>query len=104
MQRVEYVRAIGRLFRQHEDSSIFASLPGAGCRLAPRLLAEWGDERERYTGAAGVQALAGPAPVVVQGGQYRRVHQGTGGVTPCGGRLYQFAREDVRFEGWGRVY
>src|SRR5260221_133282 len=47
----EYDRAMGRRFRQHEDSSIFASVPGAGCRLAPRLFAEWGDERARYTGA-----------------------------------------------------
>ena len=102
-QLAEYDRAIGRLFRQPEDSSIFASLPGAGCRLAPRLLAEWGDERERYTGAAGVQALAGTAPGVVQSGQYRRVHQRTGCVKPLRAALYHLARESLLFQDWARA-
>ncbi|TYP52445.1 transposase [Thermosediminibacter litoriperuensis] len=37
----EYDREIERLFNLHFDSKLFASLPGAGSRLAPRLLAEW---------------------------------------------------------------
>lgn len=36
----EYDREIERLFKLHSDSKLFASLPGAGLRLAPRLLAE----------------------------------------------------------------
>jgi transposase len=37
-----YDKEISELFLTHADSQIFASLPGAGKRLAPRLLAEWG--------------------------------------------------------------
>jgi hypothetical protein len=48
---VHQVRAddqeIQRLFLQHADQVVFASLPGAGKRLAPRLLAEWGEDRRR---------------------------------------------------------
>jgi len=47
----------------HADSDAFSSLPGAGKRLALRLLAEWGDDRARYTDATSVQALAGTSPV-----------------------------------------
>ncbi|GAW92459.1 transposase IS111A/IS1328/IS1533 [Calderihabitans maritimus] len=35
----EYDKEIQRLFKLHSDSKLFASLPGAGLRLAPRLLA-----------------------------------------------------------------
>jgi len=40
-----YDEEIERLFLSHSDSMIFRSIPGAGKRLAPRLLAEWGDDR-----------------------------------------------------------
>jgi transposase len=47
-QIAAYDQAIGELCAQHADAALFASLPGAGKRLAPRLLAEWGDDRARY--------------------------------------------------------
>lgn len=55
----QYDEEITRLFECHLDSVIFASLPGAGTRLARRLLAGWGEDRGRYDNAAAVQALAG---------------------------------------------
>ena len=77
-QLLEYDRAIGKLFHQHADSALFASLPGAGRRLAPRLFAEWGEDRTRFSSAAQLQALAGTAPVVGESGASRRVRQRTG--------------------------
>jgi transposase len=62
-QIAAYDKEITRLFLTHPDSSLFGGLPGAGKRLAPRLLAEWGDDRTRYTSNRSVQALAGTAPV-----------------------------------------
>ena len=70
-----YDREISRVFAQHADSAAFASLPRAGTRLAPRLLAAWGDDRGRYADAASVQALAGASPVVFQSGNYASVHK-----------------------------
>lgn len=69
----------GHHYAQHADAPLFASLPGAGKRLAPRLLAEWGDDRSRYLDASQVQAVAGTAPVLVA---YRRVHRRTACVQP----------------------
>jgi transposase len=103
-QLLDYDRAIGELFRQHEDSVLFASLPGAGRRLAPRLLAEWGDDRTRFSNAAQLQALAGTAPVVIQSGASRRVRQRTGCVKPLRAALYQLARESLLFEDWAHAY
>src|SRR5215472_3611457 len=62
----EYDEAIHELFLRHADSGIFLSLPRAGKRLAPRLLAEIGDSRERYPDAANLQALAGTSPVILE--------------------------------------
>ena len=58
-----YDQEIERLFLTHADSRLIRSLPRAGKRLAPRLLAELGDDRSRYQNAASLQALAGTSPV-----------------------------------------
>src|SRR5260221_144662 len=71
----EYDGEITRLFLSHPDSSLFASLPRAGKRLAPRLLAGWGDDRERYVSAASVQALAGASALAYESGNYSRAHR-----------------------------
>jgi transposase len=97
-QLLEYDRAMGEPFGQHEDSALFGSLPGAGRRRAPRLFAEWGDDRARFSSAAQLQALAGTAPVVVQSRTSRRVRQRTGCVKPLRAALYQLARESLLFE------
>jgi transposase len=59
-----YDKEIKRLFLTHADSQMFAHLPRAGKRLAPRLLAEIGDDRDRYENATSLQALAGTPPVL----------------------------------------
>jgi transposase len=103
-QVVDYDQAIQTLFVQHTDSALFQSLPGAAKRLAPRLLAEWGEDRERYTQASSVQARAGTAPVLYQSGQYRRVRQRAGCCKPFRAALYQFAAQSRLQEGWTRDY
>lgn len=62
------------LFRQHPDHDIFASLPGAGEFLAPALLVQFGDHRDRFPAAADVQALAGTVPATAQSGKARHIH------------------------------
>ncbi len=51
---------------------MFGWLPGVGEKLGPRLLAELGDDRERFDSAEGLQSYAGTAPVSYQSGQIRR--------------------------------
>jgi len=52
----EYDKEIERLFKLHSDSKFFASLPGAVLRLAPRLLAEWEDDKECFFKTSVVQS------------------------------------------------
>lgn len=100
----EYDKEIERLFKLHFDSKLFTSLPGAGLRLAPRLLAEWGDDRQRFLNASTVQALAGTSPVLYQSGKYRFAKQRKSCVKPFRNALHQFAYQTVRWVGWAREY
>jgi transposase len=69
----EYRQRIAELFRDHPDHDIFGSLPGAGEKLAPRLLAECGDNRAEFDSPQALQCYAGTAPVSFQSGKMHRV-------------------------------
>ena len=47
-----YRQRIEELFGRHPDHDLFGSLPGAGPKLAPRLLSEIGDDRDRFAGSS----------------------------------------------------
>lgn len=103
-QIAAYEKEIERLFLTHADRQIFESLPGAGKRLAPRLLAELGDDRTRYTACAQIQALAGTAPVLYQSGNYKKAHRRYACLKPLRNALYQFARTSRQQESWADEY
>lgn len=100
----EYDAAIQRLFTAHSDSVIFASLPGAGKRLAPRLLAEWGTDRARYATHESIGALAGTSPVPFQTGRYSRPRKRNACVKPFRDAMYRFAWQSVLVEPWAKEY
>jgi transposase len=103
-QIAEYEKVIQQLFLSHADSEIFESLPRAGKRLAPRLLAEIGEERKRYAGAASLQALAGTSPVIFQSGTYTRIHRRHACNKPLRNTLHQFAWQTTQSEPWALEY
>jgi len=65
----EFNRQIQEAAEAHPDFFIFDSLPGAGAALAPRLLAAFGSQRERYENASEVQTWSGIAPVKSRSGK-----------------------------------
>lgn len=67
-------KQIEKLMDQHPDAALFRSLPGAGPCLAPRLLAAFGTQRDRFASAAEVAQFYGIAPVVRQSGETKTVH------------------------------
>jgi transposase len=103
-QIASYDKEITALFLTHADDEIFSSLPGAGKRLAPRLLAEWGDDRTRYTGSPSIQALAGTAPVAFQSGKYAKAHKRYACMKRLCNVLHQFAWQSTKQEAWAREY
>src|SRR4029453_4579864 len=58
-----YRAQIEKLFAEHPDHDLFGSLPGAGPKIAPRLLGEMGSDRSRFEDPSALQCLAGTAPV-----------------------------------------
>jgi len=73
-QLQEYRREIQRLFQEHPDHDLFGSLPGAGEKLAPRLLSEMGSDRSLFESAQALQCYVGTAPVSFQSGQVHQVY------------------------------
>jgi transposase len=103
-QIAQYDKEIDTLFLTHEDHEIFESLPRAGQRLAPRLLAEIGDDRKRYQDAGSLQALGGTSPVLYQSGSYSKAHRRLGCIKPLRNALHQFAWQTTQSEPWARDY
>lgn len=62
-------RKIAELFKNHPDHFIFTGLPGGGPALAPRLLALFGDDRDRFDSAEQVQIVTGIAPLIESSGK-----------------------------------
>lgn len=67
-------KAIAQLFDSLPDAALFRSFPGAGPALAPRLLAAFGSNRDRYPTAGNLQCASGIAPVTEQSGDHEWVH------------------------------
>jgi transposase len=103
-QIAQYDKEIATLFLTHEDHTIFESLPRAGQRLAPRLLAEIGDDRQRYQDASSLQALGGTSPVLFQSGTYSKAHRRMACIKPLRNALHQFAWQSTQSEPWARDY
>lgn len=72
-ERVLTEREIKKLFAAHPDAPIFDSLPGAGDRLAPALLAKFGDDRHRFPTTQILQSVAGTCPYTKQSGKRKKV-------------------------------
>src|SRR6266849_6284054 len=103
-QIAAYDKEIEQLFLSHEDNVVFSSLPRAGKRLAPRLLAEIGDDPARYETAASLQALGGTSPVLFQSGSYSKHHRRLGCIKPLRNALHQFAWQTTQSEPWAMQY
>jgi transposase len=103
-QIAQYDKEIEALFLTHPDHEIFESLPRAGQHLAPRLLAEIGEDRLRYQNAGSLQALAGTSPVLFQSGMYAKAHRRLGCIKPLRNALHQFAWQTTLSEPWATDY
>jgi transposase len=69
----EFDYAIDSVVAEHPDAEIFASFPGVGPVLTAVLLAEIGEDRNRYPSAQTLLAESGLAPVTRSSGRSRSV-------------------------------
>ena len=95
---------IKKLFRAHADKDIFWSLPGAADNLAPRILAELGENQKRYKGYSQVQAEAGTVPVTKSSGKSHHVSFRYGCKKPFRATMQQLAFCSLKRCDWARSY
>jgi transposase len=100
----ELERRIEELVAAHPDRAIFASLPGAGPAMLPRLLAAFGTQRERFPSAQQLQCYAGIAPVTRSSGKSKSVHCRFGCPKFLRQTFHEWAWISTRFCPWARAY
>lgn len=100
----EYDQRISACFARQPDAALFASFPGAGAQLAPRLLVAFGPDRERYPSATSVQKYTGIAPVTVRSGNTCVTHWRWHCPTFLRQSFHEFARCSVGQSRWARAY
>jgi transposase len=100
----EFDQQIGKAFNEHEDHELFASFPGAGPVLAPRLLATLGSERERYAQSSNLQRFSGIAPVTKQSGGKCHIHRRYLCPTFFKQTFHEYAKESILHSRWAAAY
>jgi transposase len=100
----ELDRKIEEAAAAHPDFFIFDSLPGAGAALAPRLLAAFGSQRERYGNAQELQSYSGIAPVTVRSGKKKWVHFRWAAPKFLRQSFHEWAGHSIMYSAWARSY
>ena len=100
----EFDRQIAAAYGAHPDRAIFASLPGAGPVLGPRLLASLGADRERFASGASVQCYTGVAPVTKRSGGSCHIHRRYCCPKFLRQTFHEYARESVLWSRWAAAF
>lgn len=99
-----YDQKISAAFATHQDAPIFASFPGAGEQLAPRLAAAFGTDRNRFDGAVAVAAFTGIAPVLHRSGKTVTVHMRWACPKFVRQTFHEYARVSIGQSAWARAF
>ena len=98
-----YDQKIAVLFDEHDDSTLFGSFPGAGPALAPRLLAAFGSNRDRFECASQLQELSGIAPVTQKSGEAISIHWRLACSKFLRQTFHEFAGRSILQSDWARA-
>jgi transposase len=99
-----YDQHIADTYAAHPDRDIFASLPGAGAVLAPRLLAALGTQRDRFACANDLQSHSGIAPVTKKSGGSCSIHRRYRCPTFKKQSFHEYAKESILCCRWAAAY
>jgi transposase len=91
-------------YSRHAENFLYASLPGAGAALEPRLLVAMGTDRDRYQTAAEVQSYSGIAPVTERTGRSNWVHYRFACPKFLRQSFHEFASHSIGQSEWARAY
>ena len=97
-------RQIAQAYAAHPDRHIFASLPGAGPVLGPRLLTTMGAQRERFAAHTQLQHYTGIAPVTKKSGGSCYIHRRYLCPTFHKQTFHEYAKESILWCRWAAAY
>jgi hypothetical protein len=97
-------KRIKQLVEGHPDSALFASLPGAGAVLVPRLIVAFGTQRDRFQQAHEMECLSGIAPVTKSSGRSKLVQFRRACPKFLRQTFHEFAACSIHQSEWARVY
>ena len=100
----QFDAAIIEQHKLHPDHAIFDSFPGAGDFLAPRLLAVFGSDRERWNNASDIQKFSGIAPVTKRSGQSCSIHRRYACPKFILQTFHEYAAISLQFSVWAKAY
>jgi len=103
-EKKQALQQVQTLYHQHPDQPIFASLPGAGELLQPKLLVMFGEDRARFPAPQDIRALAGTCPVTKQSGKRRRIQFRRACNHSFRDTAQQFAVASVQRVDWAAAY
>jgi transposase len=103
-QIATYDQRIAEVLAEHPENSLFASLPGAGPVLIPRLLTAFGTQRERFASAEDVQKYSGIAPVTESSGNSRWVHFRWACPKFLRQTFHEYAAHSIAHSGWAQAF
>jgi transposase len=95
---------IAELVGAHPDAGLFASLPGAGAVLVPRLIVAFGTRRDHYQSADEMQRYSGIAPVKESSGKSQWVHFRFACPKFLRQTFHEFASHSIRYSVWAKAY
>jgi transposase len=95
---------IAAAFAAYPEATLFASLPGAGAALAPRLCVLFGTDRARWQNAGELQTYFGIAPVTQKSGRQKTVHWRWNAPVFSRQTLVEWAGLSVQYSTWAKAY
>jgi transposase len=100
----EFEGKIEQVMAVHPEAQLFQSLPGAGAALAPRLVAFFGTDRERYTAAQEVACITGIGPVRERSGKREWIHFRYACPKFVRQTFHEYASHSIGQSAWARAY
>ena len=99
-----YDARIAEVFATHSKGHVFASFPGAGKVLAPRLAAAFGTMEANFPAPSAMQCWSGVAPVKKQSGKTKVVAFRWARPIFLHQTFVEYARSSVKYSDWAQAF
>lgn len=103
-QIARYDQTLEELSKTHPDYELFASFPGAGKVIVPRLIPAFGADRSRFADASDIQCYSGIAPVVDSSGKHHRISARWHAPTFLRQTFHEFALASIPHCPWAKAF